>query len=53
MDITTPEVNGIEATAQIKQSCADVQVLVLSLHDDTSYLRQLLAVGRPLPHNVT
>lgn len=45
MDISMPKVNGIEATAQIKQACPAVQVLVLSVHDDTSYLRQLLAVG--------
>jgi two-component system, NarL family, response regulator NreC len=45
MDISMPKVNGIEATAQIKQACPTVQVLVLSVHDDTSYLRQLLAVG--------
>jgi two-component system, NarL family, response regulator NreC len=45
MDISMPRGNGIEATAQIKQACPDVHVLVLSVHDDTSYLRQLLAVG--------
>jgi DNA-binding NarL/FixJ family response regulator len=45
MDITMPTVSGIQATAQIKQACPAAQVLVLSVHDDTSYLRQLLAVG--------
>lgn len=45
MDISMPQMNGIQATAQIKQACPAVQVLVLSVHDDTSYLRQLLAVG--------
>jgi two-component system response regulator NreC len=45
MDISMPGVNGIEATAQIKQACPSVHVLVLSVHDETSYLRQLLAVG--------
>lgn len=45
MDISMPGMNGIQATAQIKQTYPAVQVLVLSVHDDTSYLRQLLAVG--------
>lgn len=45
MDISMPHMNGIEATAQLKQCCPEVKVLVMSVHDDTSYLRQLLAVG--------
>jgi DNA-binding NarL/FixJ family response regulator len=45
MDISMPGVNGIQATAEIKRACPDSQVLIFSVHDDTSYLRQLLAVG--------
>src|SRR5690349_18012382 len=45
MDISMPIMNGIETTAQLKQLCPEVKVLVLSVHDDTSYLRQLLTVG--------
>src|SRR5438128_563162 len=45
MDISMPHMNGIQSTAQLKQACPDVKVLVFSVHDDTSYLRQLLAVG--------
>lgn len=45
MDITMPTMNGIEATTKIKQLRQDVAILVLSVHDDTSYLRQLLAAG--------
>jgi two-component system, NarL family, response regulator NreC len=45
MDISMPRVNGIRATERLKQRCPDVKVLVLSMHDDTSYLRQMLAVG--------
>ena len=45
MDITMPTTNGIEATTQIKQLCPNVHVLVFSVHDDTSYLRQLLGAG--------
>jgi DNA-binding NarL/FixJ family response regulator len=45
MDITMPRMNGVQATEQLKQACPDVKVLALSVHEDTSYLRQLLAVG--------
>ena len=45
MDITMPELNGVEATAQLKRACPDIKVLTLSVHEDTSYLRQLLAAG--------
>ncbi len=45
MDISMPRMNGIQATERITQVCPEVRVLVLSVHDDTSYLRQMLAVG--------
>jgi two-component system, NarL family, response regulator NreC len=45
MDIAMPGVNGIQATERIKQTHPAVKVLVLSVHDDTSYLRQMLSVG--------
>jgi two-component system response regulator NreC len=45
MDISMPGVNGIQATEQIKRAYPEVKVLVLSVHDDTSYLRQMLTVG--------
>jgi two-component system response regulator NreC len=45
MDISMPELNGIQTTERLKQRCPEVKVLVLSVHDDTTYLRQMLAVG--------
>ena len=45
MDITMPELNGVQATAQLKRACPTIKILALSVHDDTSYLRQLLAAG--------
>jgi DNA-binding NarL/FixJ family response regulator len=45
MDITMPELNGVQATEQLKRACPDIKVLALSVHEDTSYLRQLLAAG--------
>jgi two-component system response regulator NreC len=45
MDITMPELNGVEATAHLKGACPTSKVLALSVHEDPSYLRQLLAAG--------
>ncbi len=45
MDISMPGGNGIQVTQRIKQTYPDIKVLVLSVHDDTSYLSQMLAVG--------
>jgi DNA-binding NarL/FixJ family response regulator len=45
MDISMPQLNGAEATAQLRQQCPDVKVLALSVHEDTGYLRKLLEAG--------
>ena len=45
MDITMPGVNGVLATTRLKRACPQIKVLALSVHDDTSYLRQLLTAG--------
>ncbi len=45
MDITMPGLNGVLATTRLKRACPQIQVLALSVHDDTSYLRQLLTAG--------
>jgi two-component system response regulator NreC len=45
MDITMPAMGGIEAIEQIRQSIPQTQILVLTMHDDTAYLRSALAAG--------
>src|SRR5688500_17363929 len=45
MDVTMPGLNGVLATTQLKHACPHIKVLALSVHDDTSYLRQLLTAG--------
>lgn len=45
MDITMPVLNGVQATAQLKRICPAIKILALSVHEDTSYLRQLLTAG--------
>jgi two-component system, NarL family, response regulator LiaR len=45
MDISMPKLNGLEATQQIKARWPDIQVLVLTVHDDTEYILKILEAG--------
>jgi two-component system response regulator NreC len=45
MDIGMPELDGLQATAQIKQALPHVNVLLLTIHDDANYLFRALQVG--------
>lgn len=45
MDIAMPQLNGIEATAQIVRRNADVGVIILSMYSDEGYLKRTLSAG--------
>jgi len=45
MDISMPEVNGAQATRQLKRICPNMKVLALTAHEDNSYLRHMLDAG--------
>ena len=45
MDVSMPQMNGAQATAQLKQVCPSVKVLALTVHEDKGYLRLLLEAG--------
>ena len=45
MDIVLPQLNGIEATRQIKAQHPEIEVIVLSMHATRSYILQLLQAG--------
>jgi len=45
MDITMPVMGGIQAIELIRQSLPETNILVLTMHDDTGYLRSALAAG--------
>lgn len=45
MDISMPGVGGIEATQRLKATHPEVQVLALTMHEDETYVFQLLRAG--------
>jgi DNA-binding NarL/FixJ family response regulator len=45
MDITMPDLNGVEATHQIKAENAAVKVIALSRHSDSRYVLRMLEAG--------
>jgi len=45
MDINMPEMNGVEATAELIESYPDTNVIILSIHDDEHYVMHALKTG--------
>lgn len=45
MDITLPDINGIEATRRLKQINPNIAVVALTIHDDEQYFFEMLQAG--------
>lgn len=45
IDLAMPEMNGIEATRQIRQNCPETRVIVLSMHGSPEYISRALQAG--------
>jgi len=45
MDISMPDMNGIDATRRIKAAHSDIAVLALTMHEDDQYFFEMLAAG--------
>jgi two-component system response regulator NreC len=45
LDVTMPGRSGLEAAGEIKQAAPDAQILILSMQDDPSYVREAFASG--------
>ena len=46
LDVAMPRLTGLQATREIKALAPDVDVLILSMHDDERYLFEALKAGR-------
>jgi DNA-binding NarL/FixJ family response regulator len=45
IDVAMPELNGIEGTRRIAETCPRTRVLALSMHRDAVYVREILRAG--------
>lgn len=45
MDVNMPRLNGLAATALLRQQRPDARVLMLTLHDQSEYLLEMIRVG--------
>lgn len=45
MDINMPNINGIEATADLVRYFPETKIIILSIHDDESYVTHALKTG--------
>ncbi|AZS17602.1 response regulator transcription factor [Paenibacillus motobuensis] len=45
MDINMPILNGVDATAELREALPEVKVIILSIHDDESYVFETLRKG--------
>jgi two-component system response regulator NreC len=45
MDISMPDMDGLEATRRFQKECPATRVLALTVHDDKQYFMEMLAAG--------
>jgi DNA-binding NarL/FixJ family response regulator len=45
MDVTMPDLNGVDATRQLKSEAPDVKVIGLSMHPERQFVLEMLSVG--------
>src|SRR5438045_3212014 len=45
LDVTMPELNGLEATRKIRSLLPDTKVIILTVHESQEMLRQALLAG--------
>jgi DNA-binding NarL/FixJ family response regulator len=45
LDITMPDIDGLEACSRIRQESPDTQVLILTMHESEEYFLQALRLG--------
>src|SRR6056297_3773981 len=45
LDIDMPELNGIDATRELRRLFPEVRILILTMHDEKHFIQQLISEG--------
>src|SRR5437773_266356 len=45
VDISMPQISGTQVARRLKEACPSTRVLALTVHEDKSYLRELMEAG--------
>jgi DNA-binding NarL/FixJ family response regulator len=45
LDVSMPEMNGVEAARQIRKACPKTEVLILTMQDSEGFAREVIEVG--------
>jgi len=45
LDISLPDLNGVQVARRLRDECPNCRILMLTVHEDRGYLRQLLEIG--------
>lgn len=45
MDLSLPQMSGIEAIAEVKRQCPGTRILAVTVHDDEEYIKTALSAG--------
>ena len=45
LDIEMPEMNGVEATKKIREDFPNIKVLILTMHNEASFIRRIIEAG--------
>lgn len=45
LDVSMPGLSGAQAAERLRQTCPEIKVVALTVHEDRGYLRQLLEAG--------
>jgi len=45
IDLSMPELNGLEATRRIRQALPDTEVLIFTMHESEELIREVLGAG--------
>ncbi len=45
MDISMPDLNGIDATLQLRKSCPKTRIIIFTMYSDKEYLMDLIGAG--------